>query len=499
MMSARFIALWFPYLLTDWLARHRSELKEKPFAVCGAEHGRIFVNAANSIAEKAGIVPGMALADARALEPRIEAIDYEPDRAPKLLEAMADWCIRYTPSVSVCLPDGIFLDVTGCAHLMGGESKLMKDLVTRLRQYGYYTRAALADTPGTAWAVARYGRTRPIIPPGDNREALKPLPPAALRLEPETADRLAQLGIQTIAQLYALPRPSLTRRFGRHLCLRLDQALGDLQEKLTLRQPPPVYSERLPSPEGILTVEGIACALKKLLEQLCHRLEQDQKGLRIAEFLAFRVDGHVARIDVGTGRASRNPRHIFRLFEDRLAVIDPGLGIELFILSAPHTETMNPAQEEILEPGSADDAAISELADRLAIRLGRNRIYRTLPQASHAPERAVKITSSLDEQSSVPWPAKTRPAHLLPKPEPVEVMAPVPDYPPMLFRHNGKLHRIRHADGPERIEPEWWVANGIARDYYRLEDQDGLRYWIFRAGHYRPETPSQWFLHGYFA
>ena len=143
--------------------------------------------------------------------------------------------------------------------------------------------------------------------------------------------------------------------------------------------------------------------------------------------------------------------------------------------------------------------AVSELVDRLAVRLGSGRIYRALPQASHIPEKAVKITASMKEKPSVSWPEKSRPVRILAKPEPVEVMAPVPDYPPMLFRHKGKLHRIRRAEGPERIEHEWWVAGGMSRDYYRLEDEDGNRYWIFRAGHYRPEKTSQWFLHGYFA
>lgn len=498
-VTPRFISVWFPYLLTDWLARRHPDLAKKPFVICDSDHGRIFVIATNIYAEQAGIVHGMDLPDARALEPSVQKIDHEPGRAEKLLGAMADWCLRYTPSVSVDPPAGIFLDVTGCAHLMGGEKKMLKDLLLRFRGFGYETHAALADTPGAAWATARYDHKKYIVPVGETRQALASLPPAALRLADDDAHTLSQLGINTNAQLFALPRATLTRRFGPGLCLRLDQALGECRENLNLRRPAPVYSERLNAPEGILTPEGIAIALQKLLDVLCRRLEADRKGLRALEFTLFRVDGHVESLSIGTGRPSRKPAHLMRLFAEKLDKIDPGLGLELFILSASHVEDMNPAQDGMFESEDGDRAALGELVDRLAARVGRKNIYRALPQASHVPERAVKLTESLDENPLAEWTKPLRPLHLLPSPEPIDVMAPVPDYPPLLFRRQGKLHRIRRADGPERIEPEWWIAKGTARDYYRLEDEDGNRYWIYRAGSYQPEKPSAWFLHGYFA
>jgi protein ImuB len=499
-MPSRVVSVWFPYLLTDWLIRRQPDLAARPFAICDSERGRVFITATNEAAEKEGVVRGMDLADARALEPALQAINHEPDRALKLLEAMADWCVRYTPVVCVDAPgNGLFLDITGCAHLMGGETKLMKDLVLRFRAFGYQARAALADTPGAAWAVARYGRDKPIIPAAGTRAAIAAFSPATLRLDDEIVDTLLQLGLRTIGHLYPLPRANLTRRFGVTLCLQLDRALGDLPEILRPRQPAPDYSERLTSTEGILTAEGIAFALQKLLEKLCARLNADHKGLRAATLSAFRVDGYVERVSIGTGQPSRSVKHIFRLFGEKLGTIDPGLGLELFILAATRTEDMNPAQDALFESQGFDNAALPELVDRLAAKLGPGRIYRTLPRESHWPERAVKSTGSIAEEKTAPWTAKPRPIRILPRPEPVEVMAPVPDYPPMLFRHNGRLHRIARADGPERIEPEWWVARGIARDYYRLEDEDGQRYWIFRAGQYSAEKVSQWFLHGYFA
>ncbi|HYD19173.1 MAG TPA: DNA polymerase Y family protein [Patescibacteria group bacterium] len=497
-MTRRYVSVWFPYLVTDWLTRRQPARAKRPFAVTGTEKGRVFIAEANEPAEAQGVVRGMGLADARALCPQIEALPEETGRGEKLLAAMAEWCIRYTPMVGASSPDGIFLDITGAAHLMGGERALLKDVVTRFRALGYHARASMADTLGCAWAVARYGREKPLIESGQQKEALASLPVAALRLDDETALLLGQLGVRTIRHLYVLPRATLTRRFGKELCLRLDQALGATGEALKLVKEAPVYLERLPAMEGILTAEGILIALEKLLAKLCLRLAVDGKGARAAEFFCYRVDGQVERLRIGTGAPSRNPRHLYRLFRDRLEQIDPGHGIELFTLSAPHVEAMRAEQEDALQGGS-DPAQLSELADRLTEKIGPGHVFRALPQASHAPERCVRVTGQLAEKPEADWAEKSRPVRLLTRPEPIEVMAPVPDYPPVLFRHKGKLHRIKRAEGPERIEPEWWIAKGPMRDYYRLEDESGQRYWIFRAGPYAPDNPPHWFLHGFFA
>lgn len=499
-MAQRFISLWFAHLVTDWMVRRQPELGSTPFVLCANERGKLLLSKANPLALQAGLYEGMSLADARALLPNLEHFDEKPDVAAKLLDVLGDWCIRYTPTVSVDLPDGLMLEVSGSSHLFGGEHALLKIMVTKLRDLGYQVRGAMADTPGAAWAVARYAKKDPLVSIGGNKKALSILPPQALRLDEEAASRLNKLGITTIAELYALPRPSLSRRFGAGLLLRLDQALGETQELIQAKRHIEPYSERLTCPEGIATAEGIALALNMLLEKLCRRLDQEGKGLRIAVLEGYRVDGIVERIEIGTSRPTRSPKHIFRLFENKLETIEPALGIELFVLTTHDPELMPVAQNELLDDLDAkDDSAIPELMDRFFNHFERRNIYHVSPSEHHWPERSIALGEPAIPQQAQSWPNdKPRPIKLLSVPELIEVTAPVPDYPPMMFRHKGVLHRIKKADGPERIEREWWMDQGDMRDYYRLEDEAGHRYWVYRSGYFKPDQSAQWYLHGFF-
>jgi protein ImuB len=255
----------------------------------------------------------------------------------------------------------------------------------------------------------------------------------------------------------------------------------------------------LPCLEPIVTAIGIEIALQQLLTTLCFRLQQEQKGLRIAIFKGYRADGKVEHVDIGTNRPSHNVNHLFKLFEIKLPAIEPALGIELFTLEAQKVEDHLPQQEKMWQgSGGLEDIRLSELIDRLAVKIGSQSIHRYIPDEHYWPERSYKPALSLHENLTAAWRAdKLRPLQLLLTPEPIEVTAPIPDYPPMLFRHKGKLHKITRADGPERIEPEWWIEQGQHRDYYRVEDEDGNRYWVFRLGHYHDKT-YQWFIHGFF-
>ena len=501
-MSRRYISIWFRHLLTDWTARQKPEIKDRPFALCMTERGAVIIMAANALAEQAGASRGMSLADARAIVPDLLHFDFEPDRAQKILTGMADWCQRFSPLAGLQGSDGIWIDMTGGAHLFGGERKLLRDMVLCFQSFGYDTRAALADTPGGAWAIARFGRKQPIIPPGSLREALASLPPSALRISQDTAVSLRSLGIRTVADLYKIPRASLSRRFGAEIILRLGQALGDLEEPLTSLAPAPHYTARLQFAEGVGTPESIAKVLQRLLTDLCAQMNVKGLGLREGVLQVFRLDGRTERVSIGTGSPSRNAKHLFKLFEEKLPHIDPGPGIETFILSAPKVELVSVTQNgmDMDADNYFHDDNLPELVDRLAARLGANRIYGVVPRESHWPERAVKPVGPLDQKPPEGWAAdKERPVMLLARPEPIDVMAPVPDDPPLLFRLKGVLHRIRASEGPERLEAEWWLRSGELRDYYRLEDEEGNRYWVFRSGHYRPEEKSNWYLHGFFA
>lgn len=500
-MQKRFVTIWFRHLTTDWLILRRPELKVVPFVFAVPDHGRKVITAANALAEAQGIQPGMPVADAKAMIPDLEIIDGKPARAANLLKALGEWCIRYTPLVAVDLPDGLILDISGCAHLWGGERAYLKEIVTRLRSSGYDVRAAITDTIGSAWAIARYGRVSPIIESGGQAMALLPLPAAALRLEPAILARLQKLGLYQVGSFISMPRSVLRRRFGEGLLLRLAQALGQAEEYITPLQVPEPFQERLPCMEPIRTATGIEIAIKRLLGTLCQRLQQEEKGIRTAILKCYRVDGRIEQVEIGTNRATYHTGHLFKLFQLKISSITPALGIELFILEAMKVEDAAISQEALwAEDAGLDDEGVAELLDRISAKVGSGTIHRYLPDEHYWPERSIKAAPTLQEQATTTWRCdRPRPVRLLARPEAVEVTAPIPDYPPLSFRYKGKAHHIRKADGPERIEREWWLEGGEHRDYYIVEDENGQRYWLFRSGHYSADVMKQWFLHGFFA
>ena len=276
-------------------------------------------------------------------------------------------------------------------------------------------------------------------------------------------------------------------------------ALGIEMETLEPLKPVEPYQLRLPCLEPIVTATGIEIALRHLLEGLCSRLAQDQKGLRTASLKCYRVDGQIEQIDIGTSRPSHSVSHLLKLFETKIQNIEPALGIDLFLLEAPKTENCFPPQERMWnESAPLENIQLAELLDRIANKVGAQTIHRYLPDEHYWPERSFKIANSLEEKPTTHWPTdRPRPLLLLQTPEPIEVSAPIPDYPPMLFRYKGVVHQIAKADGPERIEQEWWLQQGQHRDYYRVEDENGQRYWLFRLGHYNKKNFC-WFLHGFF-
>lgn len=498
-MKKRYMSIVFRHLLTDGLALRQKELKAIPFVLTASVKNRAIITAANPLAEQQGAFAGMAVADARAAVPELLAIDDTPGKAAKLLRLLGLWCIRYTPIVTTDLPDGLMLDISGCAHLWGGESGYLKEIVLKLRHAGFDARAAIADTPGAAWAVAHFATAKPIVERGNQAKMIAGLSPAALRLEAEVLDRLQKLGFRYIGQLLELPLPALRRRFGSALLLRLDQALGREEEYLDPLVPPIPYVERLPCLEPIRTAIGIEIAIEKLLLQLCLRLKVEGKGLRKAVLKCHRIDGRKVQAGITTTKGSHSVSHLLRLFKLQITKIAPGLGIELFVLDVPKVEDIEAPQEQLwaLDKGLAN-TALAELLDRVAGRIGPQAIQRFLPAEHYWPERSIKLATSITEEPETTWPVQMRPMRLLTPPELIEVMALVPDHPPKLFIYKGKRHNILKADGPERIGREWWQDSGQHRDYYAVEDNEGNRYWVFRSGHY-DGGDAQWYLHGYFA
>ena len=459
----------------------------------------------DAAAAQSGLYPGMPVAQAQALVPDLTVMEARVEEDAAALRRLAGWCLRYAPLAAASPPDGVWIDVTGSTHLHGGETRLLRDLVSRLLARGFSARAAVADTPGAAHAMARFGAEDvTVVPSGGQEAALAGLPLAALRLPDETLDGLRLMGIEQIGALAALPRAPLVRRFGALVTTRLDQAFGRMPEAIEPEFPPELIQARLTFVEPLLTAEAFATVIDRLTMAVCADMERSSGGARRLDLLFERVDGTTQAIRIGTARASREVRHLARLLKERIERVDPGLGVEAMRLIVPRTELLVPVQAAArLTAADVEEPDIAPLIDRLANRLGPDRVYRVAPVDSDVPERSVRRVLAQDGVGGR-WPADLpRPVRLLDPPQPVEAMALLPDHPPMAFTWRRVRHRVRRADGPERIAGEWWKRGGetrSVRDYFRVEDEEGHRYWLFRRGDGENGVSGdmRWFLHGLF-
>jgi protein ImuB len=519
------LSLWLPNLATDRIALRQSRPETTgPIATFVSERGALRLAAVCPLAARAGLRVGMMLTDARAMLPDLAVHPAAPEADAELLERLAAWCERYTPHVAIdgahdhAAKDGsgaLWLDITGCAHLFGGEAALRQDLLAQLERRGFRAQAAIADSPGAAWALARFGTEESaIVQPGGSRVALGALPVAALRLAPEQAVMLERLGLARIESLYPLPRQALVARFGEELTTRLDEALGAADEPISPRTPLPAHRAQQGFAEPILQREALLPVTKKLLQQLCCGLEAASAGARRLVLAFYRVDNSTDCVAIGTSRPCRDPRQLARLFEEKLDRIDPGFGIERAILEAEVVEPLlpEPLAWRSMGAGDLDQARdLAPLVDRLSNRLGSQAVVRLVPRASHIPERAQRKVAPFApahgraevEQALAAMP--TRPLRLLAWPEPIEAVAPLPDDPPVLFRWRRALHKVARVRGPERLAPEWWREpdadpDAATRDYFAVEDTQGGRFWLFREGLYLAEAAMpRWYLHGLFA
>lgn len=472
-------------------------------------NGAMTIHAVNAAAEVEGILPGMGLANARTLVPEVLVATADLAGDAAALRHLAHWCERYTPWAAPDGADGLFLDITGCAHLFGSEAALLADLGARLADMGLASRSAVADTPGAAWAASRYGREpEAVVAQRAQRTVLAPLPVASLRLDPATANRLARLGLRWVGDLYAIPRAALAARCGPDAMRRLDQALGHADEPISPQQPVASHRVRMGFAEPIATAESIVAALDRLLDSLCRMLEQDGLGGRRFELALFRIDRTMQRLSVGTVRPLRDPVPVARLFAERLDGLDPGFGIETMLLAATSTERLDAGQATLGEEhGGGDAERLTDLVASLSNRLGAGRVTRYLPVESHMPDRAYREIPAADMPSSPPWERPRgagRPLRLLHQPEALETAAmPVkegPNVPPRGFRWRRQSYRVHAAVGPERIQPEWWRGSGAwdgsPRDYWRVQAAEGGQFWIFRKE--SPGAQPRWFMHGLF-
>ena len=472
-------------------------------------------------------------AQAPAIGPR-EAVEADRD---KRLGLIADWCRRFTPLAAPDAPDGLVLDVAGAAHLFGGEAALFTLVEEKLARHG--ARAGLADTPEAAWALSRYGgdalRER-ILPAGDTKalaRAMANLPVAALRIEEDVARALSQTGLKRIGDIVHRPRAPITARFGADVFARLDAMLGLAKSPISPRFEAPAYVAERRFADGVLTREQIDATILSLARDLSAMLARHDEGARALAVILFRVDGVVRRVDCAASRPLREPIAIARLFREKIDALsqdegglDVGYGFDLVRLAVMHAEHFAHAQSgftlsDLAGPAAKDeskgfhragraDDALADFLDRMSARFGRNRVLRFWPQDTHMPEAAALAMPASRGAPPQPAPAAPqqglRPLRLFERPEPIETIAEVPDGPPLRFRWRRAMHEVVAIEGPERIAPQWWksAAPDFTRDYFRVEDSNGRRFWLYREGLYGVESALQvngprWFVQGLFA
>lgn len=463
---------------------------------------RELVAAACPAARALGLGPGMPVAHARALVPGLDIRPAEAEADSGWLERLAVHAVRHwTPIAAPSGPDGLWLDMTATAHLFGGEERFARRVQAFLRRLGFTARVAIADTPGAAHAIARFGGgDRVIVPAGGTLRAIAPLPVEALRLTSDATEAARRFGLDTVADLLPLPRAPLARRLGRDAILRLDQALGREAEPIapTLIEEMPTAERRLLEPIG--TPEAIGQVIDDLANDLAERLRADGRGVRALALVLLRVDGSEQQLLLGTAKATRDARHLARLVRLKLDTIDPGFGIEQARLLTTHAEPLGPEALGRSLAGDSKPADLAPLVDQLAARVGARAIFRVGLEESDVPERAVRRIDPLEAPTG--WPSWRRPARLLRAPERLSgVVALLPDHPPRRFAWRGKTYAVVAGDGPERIHGEWWRRDGelwAVRDYFRVEVEGGGRYWLFRRGDgVDPQTGDlSWWLHG---
>ncbi|MDB5515784.1 MAG: putative DNA-directed polymerase, partial [Tardiphaga sp.] len=524
----RILSLWLPRLPIDRIKRQLArsnaapakDSNDDPSIVVAKQNNALQISALDDAAARLGLDIGLPLANARAICPQLGVFDADEAADARALNDIADWCDRFTPLVALDPPHGLFLDITGCAHLFGGEAAMMAMLCGALQRQGFIVAAAIAGTPVCARTLTRCTPGR-IVVSGEEADAVMPLPVFALGADDAITSGLRRAGLKTIGDVASRSRSEIAARFGAAFTRLLEQALGQTDAPISPRKPLPEYIVEKRFAEPVATEAVISATLAGLARTLVLAMERQGKGARRLEASFFRTDGAVRAIAVETGQPVTRGEVIGRLFRERLEAIadplDPGFGFDLIRLSAGRTEIVVQQQRD-LDANVHDDDELAALIDRIAARIGGSRVMVHLPQGTHIPERAgeaVPAQHHLVAANHASWPARTesepplRPLRLFERPEQINVIAEVPDGPPARFVWRRAAHAVVRVEGPERIAMEWWRTQGelLTRDYFRVEDEVGLRFWLYRDGLYDREIEQQegrviqpnWFMHGLFA
>ena len=551
MSKRRILSLWFPRLGAERLMRLEHLSPEVPLAVVAEARNLQAVSSINSAAAQAGLFVGQPVRDAHAMCADLLTRSCNAPAEAQFLTALRRWAGKFSPWVAEEAPDGLVIDLSGCAHLFGGEAPLLDVIEMDCTDMGLSMRPGVADTLGAAWALARYAgqaagsdrsgdaidqearatrsragkrrhwtkggaapttrvasaQTTRIAPPGQNYSALSPLPVAALRLEPDLIAQLGRLGLRRVGDLLGQPRAAVARRFGKGLVLRLDQAMGSAPEPVSPARPPLHFAVRLTLPDPIGLKDDLLAGIDRMLPRLCDQLQAKGRGVRSLKLEAHRTDQSAEVVQIGLARPSHDDHRIRPLLEMKLDDIDAGFGIDMLRLEALETEPLHSRTKvghlgagKAVRERLAATGAIEDLIGKLGARVGLETITRRHPASSHIPEKTAQVLAAAwsDPSQNWPTPATQRPLTLWP-PEPVHIPA-IPDLP-STFRWRGCNWDLAEARGPERIAPEWWLDDpnwrtGV-RDYWQVRTQSGDRLWLYYS-HGAALSPG-WFCQGRFA
>ena len=551
MPARRILSLWFPRLGAERLLRADRGYLDAPFAVVKDLNNMQVLASLSRQAEEQGLIPGQPLRDAQAMCPQLITRLANPMAEALFLNALRRWASKFSPWVAEQPPASLVLDITGCTHLFGGEDPLLCQIEDDCTDLGLSIQSGIADTVGAAWALARFaGQPAPltrsgdaidqeahatraraakrrhwlrggpapkqpphidrpsrIAAPGKTHGALAPLPISALRIDTETATSLARLGLRRIGDLTGMPRAALTRRFGRDLVYRLDQALGAQPEPVSPARPVMHFAVRLTLPEPIGLESDIMAAIDRLLPELEKRLKTKGQGARRIRLQLFRAEGTMQTIEIGLARPSASPDRIKPLLIMKLSDVDAGFGIDCIRIHANVTEPVHARQHKGHLDAAADvqarltsNTALDDLIGRLGARIDLDKITRTHPADSNIPEKTSHRVAAAWSEPVHDWPKPPTPRPLtIWRPEPVGADdAPAP---PAAFRFRQRTLTTTAVSGPERIAPEWWLddpewRSGV-RDYWQVTTDTGERLWLYYA--HGGTMSSGWFCQGAFA
>lgn len=509
--ARRILALWLPRLSTDRLIRKSPAPFKAPLVISRKASNALVVHALDARAARLGLYQGQPLANARAMVQPLNVIPADEKADAALLESIADWCDRFTPLVTLDPPYGLYLDITGAAHLFGGEAAMLALVREKIAAQGFVVRAAIAGTSLAARAVARFAHSM-IVPPRGEAATVAPLPLAALDCDDKILRALRHAGLKTVGAVAQRQHSELAERLGAGFVTRLKIMLGAEEKPLEPRRPLPDLMAEQRFAEPIVTEDAIAASLLSLAQHLSEILERQGRGARLLEAVFFRADGKVDRTAVKTGEPVRDAAVMLRLLRQKLDALadplDPGFGFDLVRLEAVLAEETNPATISFDANENARQQ-IAFLVDRLSVRFGEHRVQRFVAQDTHIPEAAgVAVPAQDKDFVSQNWALKRlpgdpprRPLRLLERVEEIEAGFPIaPDGPPKFFVWRQCRRDVVRAEGPERIAMEWWRNAGLTRDYFRVETGDGQRFWLYRDGLYRQDgLAPRWYLQGLFA